>query len=68
LAGDFNQWNPVELIPTPQGDGTFALEMPLSGGTYAYAFLVDGKKWVNDPSVPRKVEDGFGNFNSLLNL
>ncbi len=68
LAGDFTQWNAVELTPSPQGDGTFALEMPLSAGTYAYAFLVDGKKWVPDPTVTGRVEDGFGNYNSLLNL
>jgi hypothetical protein len=37
-------------------------------GTYTYAFLVDGKKWIPDPAVSRKVADGFGNVNSLINL
>jgi 1,4-alpha-glucan branching enzyme len=68
VAGDFNQWNPVALKPSGQADGTFALEVPMEEGTYTYAFLVDGKKWIPDPAVSRKVADGFGNVNSLINL
>jgi AMP-activated protein kinase-like protein len=66
VAGDFNQWNPVAL--RKGGDGTFSIELPLNEGTYSYAFVIDGKKWIADASADRIVEDGFGNSNSLINL
>lgn len=66
LAGDFNHWNPVPVAAS--GDGNFTIEWTLEEGTYTYAFLVDGKQWMPDPSVSRQVADGFGNVNSLINL
>lgn len=66
LAGDFNQWIPLPL--KKEANGTFVGDLALSKGTYAYAFVLDGQKWVPDETVPRRVEDGFGNVNSLLNL
>ncbi len=66
LAGDFNRWNPIPLIQ--EQDGTFAVSLVLKEGTYSYAFLVDGKKWVADVTADRIIEDGFGNKNSVINL
>ncbi len=68
VAGDFNQWSPTPLEPMLKSEGFFSLEIPLSGGTYSYAFLIDGKKWMPDPTADRIVDDGFGTSNSLINL
>ena len=66
IAGDFNQWNLQPLKPSQ--DGMYAVELSLPQGSYAYSFVVDGKQWIPDPSAEKKIEDGFGGFNSLLNL
>ena len=68
LAGDFNQWTPVSLVPSSKQEGLFTVELPLSAGIYAYSFVVDGKQWVADESANRLVDDGFGERNSVLQL
>lgn len=68
VAGDFNQWNPAVLAPSAEGEGLFTVEVPLAEGTYSYAFVVDGRRWVPDPAADRWVDDGFGQRNSVINL
>jgi 1,4-alpha-glucan branching enzyme len=41
LAGDFNQWKPVEMRPRP--DGWWCLQVELTHGHHQYRFLVDGR-------------------------
>ncbi len=38
----------------------------LPSGLYTYKFLIDGTRWLNDPSNPRKSPDTFGGLNSVL--
>ena len=52
VVGDFNQWNPDAMPLRRLGDGTWIVDVPLSPGRYAYAFVVDGKVEV-DPAAPR---------------
>jgi len=68
VAGDFNQWMPMELGQDRDESGNFSVEIPLEAGTYSYSFLVDGKKWLADPAADRVVDDGFGKKNSVINL
>ena len=68
VAGDFNQWSEVPLVLADAGQGLYTVEVAIPRGTYAYAFLVDGKKWIADPTADRVIDDGFGNKNSLMNL
>jgi hypothetical protein len=68
VAGDFNQWSEVPLTLADAREGLYTVELPIPSGTYTYAFLVDGKKWIADPTADRVVDDGFGNKNSLINL
>ncbi len=66
LAGSFTNWNAaVPLIETMPG--IWSTSIALEPGVYDYAFVVDGRTWVVDPSAP-KVEDGFGGMNSRLFL
>ena len=41
---------------------------PLRLGVYAYGFVVDGEHWVEDPTNPYKISNGFGGFNSILEV
>jgi hypothetical protein len=63
LTGNFNNWNPNELIMIKTAGG-WQLPYKLAPGNYEYKFIVDGK-WIPDPSNPYTI--GKGNFtNSCL--
>ena len=68
VAGSFNQWDPraTPLVRSgPRGTWTATLKLP--AGQHQYVFVVDGVRWVPDPSAPA-VDDGFGRRNSVLSL
>jgi hypothetical protein len=67
LVGDFNRWDPAAtpMERTPTG-GTWSVVVPLSAGRHEYAFVVDGKQWVPDPSAPLAPVDGLGAPNSVV--
>ena len=51
----------------PRGEeDVWVLELRLPEGRHEYAFLVDGKMLVTDPSARFSQDDGFGNKNSIL--
>jgi 1,4-alpha-glucan branching enzyme len=67
LVGDFNLWNPkADPMADENGDGQWTLFYPLQPGRYAYKFVVDGRKWVADPTNPVDEPDGFDGTNSIL--
>lgn len=70
LVGDFNNWEPSKLIlKDPDGDGTWELKIRLKKGkVYTYNFLIDGNKWIPDPSSLIKVKDDFGGESSILKI
>jgi len=70
LSGDFTGWKGRGLELHRSGkDGAWEITLKLrKGGLYAYNFIVDGEDWIPDPSVPERVEDGFGGSSSLLRL
>ncbi len=37
-------------------------------GRYAYKFQLDAARWLVDHANPARAHDGFGGFNSLLDL
>jgi 1,4-alpha-glucan branching enzyme len=51
LAGDFNEWDPLNLPMTRMPDGGWVLRMPLSHGHHQYFFVVDGKPVLDPKSV-----------------
>jgi hypothetical protein len=67
LVGDFNRWDPAAtpMERTPTG-GTWSVVVPLSAGRHEYAFVVDGKQWLPDPSAPMAPVDGLGAPNSVV--
>ena len=68
LVGTFNQWNPQGFSPHASTPGLWLITIPSPpAGVYRYKFLVDGS-WMEDPENPHRLEDGFGGFNSILDV
>ncbi len=69
LAGDFNSWNAnhTRFVKTPEGLWRVEIDSPLPG-RYHYKFVIDGDRWVDDPSNGLKMPDIYGGFNSVLNV
>ena len=67
VVGDFNNWglNDSALVATNH-EGVWSVTAPVPAGVHRYAFLVNGKQWVADPSAPRSTDDDFGKPSSAL--
>jgi hypothetical protein len=55
--------------PVPAGvhhQGVWSVTAPVPAGVHRYAFVVNGKEWVADPSAPRSAGDDFGLPSSAL--
>ena len=69
LAGDFNDWNPASHPLTQDTSGLWLCKLaPPGPGRYEYKFVVDDRRWIEDPSNGMKVSDGFDGLNSLLSI
>ncbi|MDH3198695.1 MAG: isoamylase early set domain-containing protein [Candidatus Krumholzibacteria bacterium] len=67
LVGDFNAWDPTaDPMTDENGDGEWTLFYPLAPGRYAYKFVVDGRRWIADPTNPDSEPDGFDGRSSIL--
>jgi len=67
LVGDFNDWDRDATPLEPVGTGDeWATTVWLRPGRHAYAFVVDGMRWVPDPSAPLAPDDGFGMPTSVI--
>ncbi len=66
VAGSFNGWQPdaVQLVRGETGVWSTTLALPL--GEHAYQFVVDGERWIPDPTAHAQVDDGFGGTNSVI--
>lgn len=63
-TGSFN----VGEMKDPDGDGIWERIEPLPPGRYQYKFVIDKVNWKEDPNNPNRTDDGFGGFNSLLDV
>ena len=69
VAGDFSNWNPIELTQEEiDGKRVWTGLIPVSRGEHQYMFVRDGEEWVTDPLADVKRDDGFGNKNAVLYL
>ena len=69
LVGDFNDWDKGQTpLLKVAANGVWTAEVKLPPGRYAYAFLVDGQRWVADPDAPRAVGDDFGRPSSVVTV
>ena len=67
VVGDFNNWglNDSALVATNH-EGVWSVTAPVPAGVHRYAFVVNGKQWVADPSAPRSTDADFGMPSSAL--
>jgi hypothetical protein len=69
VVGDFNDWDPRASPMVRAGDhGAWSLRMALPPGRYRYTYLVDGTRWVPDPSEPPTVGDDFDTPTSVITV
>ena len=66
VAGEFNNWDKEALKMTKTITG-FETEIELKKGTYQFKYVLDGERWINDPTR-KLVDDGAGNVNSVIEL
>ncbi|OYV65842.1 MAG: hypothetical protein B7Z72_12020 [Gemmatimonadetes bacterium 21-71-4] len=66
VAGSFNGWRIGALAMTRRADGVWSVTAPLAVGEHHYDFVVDGSRWVPDPTAHVQVDDGFGGRNSVI--
>lgn len=67
ITGSFTGWRKVGLIPTG-ADGYWEIVLHLPPGEHHYAFVVDGKKNLPDPTVSLSESDDFGMVNSIISI
>ena len=69
LSGDFNDWRKDEIQFSKNSADVWQAEINLlPNGKYAYKFFVNNEFWTEDTSHGLKEEDGFGGFNSILQI
>jgi hypothetical protein len=67
VAGNFNDWN-TNVNPLEKNEsGIWKTVIKLSQGEYQYKFVVD-ENWCVDPDNPNQTEDGYGGFNSAIEI
>lgn len=66
LAGSFNKWN-EDLFEMNKVEDGWELTLEIKPGAYQYRFIVDGK-WMMDPNSSEKVENEFGEYNSVIDI
>ena len=65
VVGDFNDWNP-SATPLESARGMWTSEEVVTAGRHDYAFVIDGTRWIADPSAPRAPADELGGGYSVL--
>lgn len=67
LAAEFNNWSVYATPLRKDSDGLWRVELRSPAlGRYEYKFVIDGKRWIEDPSNGMRVNDNQGGLNSLL--
>jgi hypothetical protein len=67
VVGDFNDWGLNDTaLAASNHQGVWSVTAPVPAGVHRYAFVINGKEWVPDPSAPRSSGDDFGMPSSAL--
>ncbi|MCB9596506.1 MAG: DUF1592 domain-containing protein [Sandaracinaceae bacterium] len=67
VAGSFNGWDAAAWPMTRTG-AQWTLTRALPVGVHEYKLVLDGGEWIPDPANPDRADDGFGGFNSRLDV
>ena len=67
VAGDFNRWSHVATPLKRNESGLWFTEIVVPrAGRFEYKFIVDGQRWIEDPSNGMKAPNNYGGLNSVL--
>ncbi len=65
VAGDFNKWDQMSLKRNDSGLWSTEIAVPRTG-RFEYKFVINGQRWIDDPSNGMKTPDNFGGLNSVI--
>jgi len=69
VLGDFNGWNREANPMNHLKNGSFKLTLKLEKDhTYQFRYLINDKKWENDPEADEQVPNYLGDRNSLIHV
>jgi serine protease AprX len=69
LAGDFNRWDTRTHAFARDNSGVWRARIATpAAGRYGYKLVIDQHRWVEDPANIVKEPDGYGGFNSVLQV
>ncbi len=72
VSGSFNGWGAtvaMGAVPLERGmDGVWRVQRTLPRGRHLYKFIVNGTNWIPDPANMNREADGFGSFNSIIEV
>ena len=67
VAGDFNGWNQAATPLKRNDSGLWFTEIVIPrAGRFEYKFIIDGQRWIEDPSNGLKALNNYGGLNSVL--
>lgn len=67
LVGDFNDWKADSTALTEVSPGVWSVSVAIRPGVYKYQFILNGKQFVADPTMPQESSD-FGSPNSVVKV
>ncbi len=67
VVGDFNDWDP-QATRLDGREGHWSTTLRLRPGRYRYTFLVDGARWLADPSRTPAADPDFDRPTSILTV
>ena len=69
ILGSWNGWNRPGLTTKAMETGFWQTPPArLPKGQHSYKFLLDGRRWLDDPANPKKQPDGLGGLNSVVDV
>jgi 1,4-alpha-glucan branching enzyme len=69
IIGDFNGWNAQAGMMNKLKSGEFKATLEIEPNQeYQFRYLLDGKRWENEPEADKLVVNEFGTENSVLVL
>jgi len=67
VAGDFNGWSHVTSPLKRNDSGLWFTEILVPrAGRFEYKFIINGQRWIEDPSNGMKAPDNYGGLNSVV--
>jgi len=68
VVGSFNGWEREIQLQPREDSGYWVTQVTVPPGEYSYAFMIDGKVRVADPTANSFLEDDYGSQNSVVRV